>query len=183
MGARVEKVKPVLEGQNIKSLPPPFLCVGTVEKSGVLTLTFSTPNPVFCRPFPLAFPRPIGGADRTKNRVLFGGLKRLAASGAGLYSGSAYDLFVQFHIGGQDGSFEIAAHQGIGDGLGANTDVPIIQQEAVPAVMVGSQAADELLGPAGLFIVHTGQVCHQRLSSLGFRLLVRMGLMGLPRRS
>ena len=162
MGARVEKVKPVLEGQNIKSLPPLFSRLGTVEKSGVLPLTFSTLNPVFCRPFPLAFPCPIDGADRTKNRVLFGGLKRLTTPSAGLYSGSAYDFFVQLYIGGQNSSFKIAAYQGVGDGLWAHAEVPIVQQEAVTAVMVGAQAADKFFDPAGLFLIHAGQVSHGR---------------------
>ena len=110
MGARVEKVKPVLEAQNIKSLPPSFLHFGTVEKSEVLTLTFSTLSPAFCRPVPLTFPYPIDGAGCTKNRVLFNGLKWLTAPGTGLYTGPTYDFFVQLHIGGQHSRLEIAAH-------------------------------------------------------------------------
>ena len=60
----------------------------------------------------------------------------------------------QFPVGGENGGFEIATDQSIGDGLRTDAALPVVQQEAVSSVIVCAQAAYELFHAADLSSGH-----------------------------
>ena len=116
----------------------------------------------FC--FPLSVPS-AACPDRAGRAVFHrigAGEDRCAADTAALDRPRRHDLPVQLPVRWQDGGAEILAYQGVGNHLRTGAGVPIVQQEAVAAVTVGTQAADELFCPPELAVIHTGQLIHCR---------------------
>ena len=114
-------------------------------------------------PLLLSAPGPVCGAPGGRRTVFYrigAGENRFSADTAALDRPRRHDRSMHLPVSGQDGGTEVFADQGGRNHLRAG--VSIIQQEAIAAVAVGAQTADELFHPPKLPLVHAGQLTHCR---------------------
>ena len=130
-------------------------------KSGLSGLAFSTLYSIFDRPFPLLPACPTGCAGRAVQRVLTGWGKGCAAIAAPPPP-VLHHFSVQFSVRMEHSGAEIAAQKRIGNGLYTGAWLPIVQQKAVAAVIIGAKGTDELSGPAKMRLIHARQIIHPR---------------------
>ena len=109
--------------------------------------------PVTADPFAVQFQLPDAAAARAVSRPVAAGIKRLSAADAYVIGSIPVNLQRERMISRQNGIPKVPAQQGSCNELGAGDEIPVIQQQAVAVIIVGT------LFPYQPF--HTG--------SLGFR--------------
>ena len=97
------------------------------------------------------------GAGFTVFRPVGAGDERRPELGAPLHAGAAEYLRLQRLILRQDRPAEPFAADGIGDSLGADEFLPIVQQQAVAILIVAAGFPNEGVGPFPLRRGYTGQ--------------------------
>ena len=95
--------------------------------------------------------RPVGTGDESRPTL-----------GATLHAGAAENLRFQRLVLRQHRPAKPLAADGIGDGLGANTFLPVVQQQAVAVLIVAAGFPNKGVRPSALGRGHAGQAAARR---------------------